>query len=433
MRRLRVRLAVTVTTLAMLLGIAVLPASYANGSGTSVSISGEPGEIVAFAPATAETVRWRPVNEADVPSWLFANGLGNFAEDGRTMTELVVQILEAPYGTTTTFSIAEYTRNDQEVIRNLTVTVGAGITMLSPVTANAVAGAESYVPVRGENSPTRGTAGWRASGGPAWLDGASTNGKLENGRYALMFIRVPADVPVGSEWTTRITEQQRAADGRDLGQLQYDLTLRIRPPLESNFPTQQYTTQFDEPLVVPEARLTTQLPSPDDLRVTGASAALNREASTDGATVSWTPELTDAGKVVPVTWEVGYEGVGGYAVPRTAAVRVTFDEGPRPVAGRSTVQKKLRAGKQVRIPLGVGAQHSTPFLWQVKLHTVKRTGSQLNPDAIRAEVQTVGERSYAVLRTTKAARPGGYYVVSKVTDRYGKSAKHRLATIQLRR
>lgn len=63
-------------------------------------------------------------------------------------------------------------------------------------------------------------AGWRASGGPVWLDGASTNGKLENGRYALMFIRVPADVPVGSEWTTRIIEQQRAADGRDLGQLQ---------------------------------------------------------------------------------------------------------------------------------------------------------------------------------------------------------------------
>ncbi len=119
---------VALPALALLPGVAALPTTA--HAAAPKTVTGKPGSIVAFAPASTQTYAWRPAADADVPPWLHALDLGNCispaaCDSSESADELMLQLVGASPGDSATFSVIEYTHSGAEVVYDLTVQVGA--------------------------------------------------------------------------------------------------------------------------------------------------------------------------------------------------------------------------------------------------------------------------------------------------------------------
>lgn len=119
---------VALPALALLPGVAAVPT--AAHAGAPKTVTGQPGSLVTFAPASAEAYAWRPAADADVPPWLLVLDLGDCissaaCDSSETVDQLMVQLVGASLGDSATFPVIEYTRSGVEVVYDLTVQVGA--------------------------------------------------------------------------------------------------------------------------------------------------------------------------------------------------------------------------------------------------------------------------------------------------------------------
>ena len=233
-RRVSVRLAAVWTVLATGLALLLVGASPAAADQVlpDRAVNAEVGRFTYLTPASPSTKTWTVENE--IPSWLGGVGTGQWNADTGYAEQLAFLVQDdSVHGQTVRLEMAEHTESDGVWRYNLYLTVGQGSEIAEPVQAAAVAGATTRITAAGDR-----TGQWVAEGGPDWLDGQSVDGGVDTSTgYRFLHLTVPDDIPVGTEATTTVVEQQRDAAGNDLGQVRREVTLTVMPPLEQTWPT----------------------------------------------------------------------------------------------------------------------------------------------------------------------------------------------------
>lgn len=432
-RRASVRLAAVLTILVTGLAGLLVVASPASADQVlpDRAVNAEVGRFTYLTPASPSTKTWTVENE--IPSWLGGVGTGQWNAGTGYAEQLAFLVQDdSVYGQTVRLEVAEHTDSDGVWRYDLYLTVGQGSEVAEPVQAAAVAGATTRIAAAGDR-----TGQWVAEGGPAWLDGQSVDGGLDTSTgYRFLHLTVPDGIPVGTEATTTVVEQQRDEVGNDLGQVRREVTLTVMPQLEQTWPTIQAGTTVVDPLVLDgratEVRELSALEVRQPETESPAQGRTTAEGMTVGAAgqVTFQPGLAQGGKTVDLSWQLGYAGVLGADVPRRARVSVTYVPGIEPKVDSSAHASYVQAGRSARLTVPLSAQADPgERLWALRLRGMQRTADPLGDEAPSVSLTQDGEK--VQVRVPKGTAPGSYRLMAGVTDLHGYSGSTRVGVVHV--
>lgn len=414
------------TVLTVLAGLLAMTPVRADEQLPARSINAEPGQITYFAPVSTTVTNW--TIEGEIPEWLGGVGTGEWDERGYATRFAVLVQPWAPYGETVKLPLVEYSAEREPIRYDLLLTVGQGVTLAPAIDVVGVAGATTRVDVAGQE-----TGSWELTAAPSWI--TSGGSAIADGRVQLLYLDLGPDAPVDARVSFTVTEQQRDANGRDLGQVQREVTLTVMPPLERSWPTIEASTLVTQPLTLDGRR--TDVPVAAQLEVRGTEPQAARALSSDAVDVSYeangsvrfTPGMAQGGKQVDLTWQLGYSGVVGADVRRSARVNVEWVPGARPKVRSSADPAYVQAGRSYRGQIALAADGAgEQRLWSVGLRGMRGTR---DPESGKKPSVNVADGSLASVVVPADAVPGSYRVMARVTDEHGPSGSTRVGVLHV--